>query len=41
MTKWLAKYYKNSNLNINCVSPEVEDSQLQNKYKLDCNSFDF
>lgn len=43
MTKWLAKYYKNSNLNINCVSPGgVEDSQpeiFQNKYKLDCNSF--
>lgn len=43
MTKWLAKYYKKSNLNINCISPGgVIDSQpeiFQNNYKLDCNSF--
>ena len=42
MTKWLAKYFKNSNLNINCVSPGgVLDKQkdiFQNNYKLDCNN---
>lgn len=42
MTKWLAKYFKNSNLNINCVSPGgVLDKQLeifQNNYKSDCNN---
>tara|TARA_Y100000589_G_scaffold28724_1_gene23888 strand:- start:14716 stop:15462 length:747 start_codon:yes stop_codon:yes gene_type:complete len=42
MTKWLAKYYKNQNLNINCVSPGgIKDSQpeiFQKRYKYDCNN---
>lgn len=40
MTKWLAKYHKNQNIRVNCVSPGgIKDNQpdiFLSKYKEDC-----
>ena len=40
MTKWLAKYHKNKNIRVNCVSPGgIKDNQLDiflKRYKEDC-----
>ena len=40
ITKWLAKYYKNQNIRVNCVSPGgIKDSQPDDfirKYREDC-----
>ena len=40
ITKWLAKYHKNKNIRINCVSPGgIKDNQINeftNKYREDC-----
>ena len=42
MTRWLAKYYKNKNIRVNCVSPGgVLDQQPQSfldKYRASCTS---
>ncbi len=40
VTKWLAKYHKNKNIRVNCVSPGgIKDNQIekfQKKYREDC-----
>lgn len=40
ITKWLAKFYKNSNIRVNCVSPggilECQPKEFLNKYKDSC-----
>ena len=40
ITKWLAKYHKNKNIRVNCVSPGgIKDNQIekfQKKYREDC-----
>ena len=42
MTSWLAKYYKNKNIRVNCVSPSgILDQQPQSfleKYRNSCTS---
>jgi len=42
ITKWLAKYYKNSGMRINCISPGgIKDKQpdsFLNNYRNDCNN---
>lgn len=42
ITRYLSKYYKNKNLNINCISPGgIEDNQplkFKSRYKSNCNS---
>ena len=42
ITKYLAKYYKNKNIRVNCISPggifDNQDSIFINKYKKSCNS---
>jgi len=42
MTRWLAKYYKNKNIRVNCVSPGgILDQQQQSflkKYRESCTS---
>ena len=40
ITKWLAKYHKNKNIRVNCISPGgIEDNQIEKfkkKYREDC-----
>ena len=42
ITKYLAKYYKNKNIRVNCISPggifDNQDSIFINKYNKSCNS---
>ena len=42
ITKWLAKYYKNKNIRVNCISPggilDGQEKVFIDKYKSDCNS---
>ena len=42
ITKWLAKYYKNNGMRINCISPGgIKDNQpdsFLSNYKKDCNN---
>ena len=41
-TRWLAKYYSNKNIRVNCVSPggilDNQDSQFLEKYRNSCNN---
>ncbi len=40
ITKWLAKYYSNKNIRVNCISPGgIEDAQqdeFKNRYRNSC-----